>query len=282
MRIALPAAPRLAVLALAITFAPALAAQGLSYDFSTTMTHVDRKTGRDTTLPSMTAHGQFEKGMSRLDVVQSMVPGGGIMGTGTYIITNGTKRTTTFVDPAKKQYMEFDIAEMAKEAGELSQALGGMIKIEVTDVQANMESLGAGEKLEGYSTLKYRLTTSYTMNMTIIGKSSIHTVADIWIAPDLDPIMNPQGRPDLAKVAMATGPMAPLTTAIIKAYANVKPGLMLKRVSTSTNGEGAKARVTTMTMLVSNVKKGSIPASVFQVPAGYTKVEMPTVAAPAK
>jgi hypothetical protein len=28
------------------------------------------------------------------------------------------------------------------------------------------------------------------------------------------------------------------------------------------------------------VKKGSIPASVFEVPAGYTKVEMPKAPAP--
>ncbi len=62
----------------------------------------------------------------------------------------------------------------------------------------------------------------------------------------------------------------------------MKPGLQLKQVSTSTSGEGDKARTSSMTMLVSNVKKGSIPASVFQVPAGYTKVEMPKPTAPAK
>jgi hypothetical protein len=282
MRILSDRATRFAALALTMSFASALGAQGFSYDITSTSTHADRKTGRDTTVTVMNAHGQFEKGMSRLDVTQSMARGG-VMGMGTYIITNGTTHTTTFVDPAKKQYMEFDVAELTKEAGELTQALGGMMKIEVTDVHASMESLGAGEKLEGYSTLKYRLTTNYTMNMSIMGHDShtpTHTVADIWIAPDLDPIMNPQGRPDLSKVVTATGMMAPLTTAIIKAYANVKPGLMLKRVSTSTSGEGDKVRTSSMTTVVSNVKKGSIPASVFEVPAGYTKVEMPKAPAP--
>jgi len=34
-------------------------------------------------------------------------------------------------------------------------------------------------------------------------------------------------------------------------------------------------------MLITNVKKGSIPASVFQVPAGYTKVDFAAAAAAA-
>ena len=272
---------RHAALTFAMLLAPALAAQGYSYDISTTMTHTDRKTGRDTTLPMMMAHGQFEKGVSRLDVTHSMAPGG-IMGTGTYIISNSTTRMTTFVDPAKKQYMEFDIAELSKEAGDLTKALGGMMKIEITDVQVNLESQGAGEKLEGYSTLKYKLTESYTMDMSIMGhstKTPTHNTTEMWIAPDLDAIMNPTARPDLAKAAAATGMMAPLTTAIMKAYANVKPGVPLKRVSTNVSGEGDKLRTTVTTMLITNVKKGSIPASVFEVPAGYTKVDFAAAAA---
>jgi hypothetical protein len=114
------------------------------------------------------------------------------------------------------------------------------------------------------------------MDLTIMGaetKTPTHTTTDIWIAPALDALMNPSARPDVGKIAKATGPMAPLTSAIIKAYANVKPGVMMKRVSTSVSTQSGKPHTSTTTTLLSNVKKGPIPASVFDVPAGYTKVD---------
>jgi hypothetical protein len=49
---------------------------------------------------------------------------------------------------------------------------------------------------------------------------------------------------------------------------------MLKRVSTSESGEGARKRSTTVTTTITNVKKSAISASVFEVPAGYTQVEL--------
>ncbi len=72
-----------------------------------------------------------------------------------------------------------------------------------------MEALGAGEKIEGYSTLRYKLTKSYTStypSWAMTRRRASHEVADIWVAPDLDPIMSPNGRPDLAKAVQgATG-----------------------------------------------------------------------------
>jgi hypothetical protein len=198
------------------------------------------------------------------------------MSRGNYMIANSITRTVTFVDPAKHQYMELDLADLSKDAGGMGSSAPSMVTMKVADVHVSMESLGAGEKLGGYSTLKYRLTENYTMDLTIMGaetKTPTHTTTDIWIAPALDALMNPSARPDVGKIAEATGPMAPLTSAIIKAYANVKPGVMMKRVSTSVSTQSGKPHTSTTTTLLSNVKKGPIPASVFDVPAGYTKVD---------
>jgi hypothetical protein len=40
--------------------------------------------------------------------------------------------------------------------------VGGMMTTEITNVKVNLEELGPGETMDGYSTLKYRLTESYT------------------------------------------------------------------------------------------------------------------------
>jgi hypothetical protein len=47
---------------------------------------------------------------------------------------------------------------------------------------------------------------------------------------------------------------------------------VLKSVHTSESGSDGKNRTTTVTMLISNVKRTAISPSVFEVPAGYTKV----------
>lgn len=262
------------MLALAATFAvaPSTRAQGVSYDITTTGTGVDPRGGGATTRTMMAGHGQLANGISRLDFTQSMSPPGGMMGAGTYMISNTVKGTTTTVDPAKHQYMVVDLADLAKTSAALQQSMGGMMKTEITDVKVNVEDLGAGEQMEGYNTIKYRMTQSYTMKLTIMGHSSeskMQTTSNLWIAPQLDEIMNPGARPGSAA---ATGPMAALTTEITKAYAKVKKGVVLKSVHTSESGGDGKSRTTTMTMLISNVKRTAISPSVFEVPAGYTKV----------
>jgi hypothetical protein len=267
--------PRVALaIGFAIAVAPTTHAQGLSYDIKTSGTMEDPRSGTTTTRTFMNAHGQFAHGVSRLDVTESLSPGG-MMGTGTYMITNTGKGTTTMVDPAKRTYLELNPAELAKSMAGLQQAVGGMARTEVSDVSVNVEELGAGESMEGYATLKYRITESYTMSMSIMGmstRSTTHSTTDLWIAPKLDGIMNPTARP--APTA-ATGPMAELTEQLTKAYAKVRTGLMLKRVATIESERKGKTNTSTMTMIVSNVKRAPISPSVFEVPAGYTKTESP-------
>jgi hypothetical protein len=60
-----------------------------------------------------------------------------------------------------------------------------------------------------------------------------------------------------------------------KAYANIRPGVMLKSIMTSEHVTDGKKNATTMTMALSNVKRASIAASVFEVPADYAQAASP-------
>jgi Domain of unknown function (DUF4412) len=263
-------------LALVLVVAPSLSAQGLSYDLRSTMTGVDPRGGGSVTRTTMAAHGQFAGGMSRLDVTESMSPPGGMMGSGTYMITKPAKGTTTIVDPAKRQYMVLAPAELAKTAAGLQQAMGGLSKTEVSDISVNMEELGAGESIEGYSTVRYRLTQSFTMTISVMGMkrgTTSHTTSEFWIAPQLDGAMNPTARPVAATTP--TGPMAELTTRLTQAYSNVRKGVVLKAISTVESSGSGKSHTATMTMTLTNVKRTSISPSVFEVPSDYTKAASP-------
>ena len=249
-------------------------AQGLSYDILTTGTGRGRG-GETQTRTFMAAHGQFSNGTSRLDITESMSPAGGLMGAGTYMIMNTGKGTTTIVDPAKREYMELNPSEMAKSAAGLQQAVGGMVKTELSGVRVGVEDLGAGESIEGYPTIKYRVTDDYTMKMTIMGRTTQsvqHSTTDLWVSPKLDGIMNPMARP---AASATTGPMADLTAEMVKAYAKVRPGVMLKSIRTSETVTDGKTNTSTMSTTLSNVKRATISPSVFEVPADYTKAASP-------
>jgi hypothetical protein len=263
---------RITVLAAALATSGSLGAQGLSYDMSTVGSGPDRS-GTVVTRNMSTAHGQFAGGNSRIDFVQSMAPSG-MMSSGTYMITSGAKRTVTSVNPAKHEFTVIDIAELDKTASDVQAALGGMGKMEVADIKVGVEDLGPGESLDGYATYKYRLTQSFTMNMTVMGRtisSPSQSTTDIWVAPQLDGLMDPSARPP---ESLTTGPMAELTKQMMAAYGKMRKGLMLKRVTTTEGGSGAHKRSSTMTTTITNVKKAAISPSVFEVPAGYTKVDL--------
>jgi len=137
-----------------------------------------------------------------------------------------------------------------------------------------VEDLGPGEPLDGYATYKYRLTQAFTMRITVMGhtiSTPTQSTTDIWVAPQLDGLMDPSARPP---EAVSTGPMAEVTRQMVAAYGKMRKGLMLKRVSTSEGGSGERKHTSITTMTITNVKKTSISPSVFEVPAGYTKVAL--------
>ncbi len=252
--------------------APALATVGAQgYSFDVTSSGTDPRSGNAQVMG--VSHGRWEKDLTRIDIIESPARGG-MMGKGTYMIATRATGITTFVDPAKQQYYEFNSTEMAAAATELQGAMAGVAKMEAVDIHVDMEDLGAGETIEGYATWKYRLTQSYTMRMTILGHNNDtkqHTVSELWIAPALLGDLNPGSRP----AASANGMLKELTETTYKAYAKLKPGAMLRMINTSTSGDGAKARNRVTTMNLSNFRRESFSASIFQVPAGYEKIDSP-------
>lgn len=194
------------------------------------------------------------------------------MGAGSYMLVRNSSPISTIVYPAKREYLELNRDELMKDAADAQKALGGMVKPEITGVRVDMQELGAGEAIEGNATVRYHMTTDYTMSVSMMGHTTgttQHSATDLWVAPGLDGIMNPMAR----QAASATGGLtSALSEAIVKAYAKVKKGVVLKTVTTSESGpEGGRKRSSTIVMQIFNIKRASINAAVFEVPAGYTK-----------
>lgn len=261
----------LSLIAFAATHAAS--AQGLTYDTKTVSEGPGRSGGAETRV-FQAAHGQFSNGNVRLDYTESMMPTG-FMSTGHYMIMKNGGPITVFVDPAKREYAEINAAELAQAAADIQKSLGATVKTEITGVSVNVEDLGAGETIEGYATVKYRITQGYTMKMTIMGHTSESTdksVFNVWVAPQLDGAMTPMARTPAAGGAA----MAELTAQLTAAWGKIRKGVVLKSVMTMQTVASGKTTPRTMTTTVSNIKRGAISPSVFEVPAGFTKTDAMT------
>ena len=268
-----PTAPLLRRIAeltvLSLAFIVPVSAQGLSYDMKSTAQGMDPRSGSSVTRTMMAGHGQFVGGNARLDFTESAMPGG-MMGSGMYMIVKNASSISTFVDPAKKQYFELDRADLAKTATAAQQATSGLVKTDLSDLVVTSTLVGPGEPIEGYATMKYRITDAYTMTMSVMGqtsKTSSHSTTDLWVAPALSGLMNPM----MQQSGAASGPTAALTTELTKAYAKIGKGVVLRMMRTDTSMTGDKTRTTTISTEISNIKRTSISPTVFDVPTGYTK-----------
>jgi hypothetical protein len=242
-------------------------AQGLTYDMKTTMQKGTGDATSDTQI-MMSGHGKFQDGNSRMDMDESIMPNG-FMGKGTYMILKNATRDEWIVDPQKQQYFKINVDSAANFSMGSMNLLGGMVKMETSDVTAEMQPMGPGETIQGYSTLKYRLTTSFVSKTSVLWrktKSRNTTTTDIWVAPQLVGLYNP------ASAASQGGGSSEFGRKIATAYAKVGKGAAIKTVA-QTQSTGDHASAMTMTMELLNIKRTRVPSSAFEVPKAYTEID---------
>lgn len=166
------------------------------------------------------------------------------------------------IDNKKRTYTEFTVEELNQMLSKLG-GQSGPDKEKMEQMRKMMEQMGQkvsdfsvtkegpGEKIAGYATEKYRVTGPMEM--------------EIYAAPDLK---IPALYYDVMKVRAQSNPMFDMR----KLYEEMKKisGMPLKTV---TNMKMMNMEVKTTTV-VTSVDRGPIPASTFEVPAGYKQVPL--------
>ncbi len=287
MRISLRNAARFtAVASMPIVF---MAAQpvvdGMTYEF--VMKSTSRATGNKETV-TMRGRGTYAGDNAKIEIIEAGAQSGGnemFGGKGGYFIVRDGGKEMLLVNPEDKTYMKWDLANMMAGVSTAMNAVGGMVKIEISDVKIDAQDMGAGPSIQGHATRHIRMIQNYTTSAKVFGRTSktrSESTTDYYIAPNLR-IPNPFVSTEQANAMMSQFDM--FNTPEYKnqlAAANAKmpkTGAPLRWVTTvvSTDEKG-KAETMTSTMEMSNLKAGNIPASEFAIPAGYTMVEMPNMA----
>jgi len=163
------------------------ASAAVQYEFRQT-THSDLQS-----MPAldMTGRGVIDGSRSRVD----FLAGTGYP-IGTYVITTDGSKTLTFVDPAKKTYVDVNAAGVAS-------ALGSA-RISISNKKVTMTQLEDHPVLAGLPTDHYRLTIKYDITVafgTIPLTQTVNEIIDKWVTQALGEV----GETFLGSGAVHTG-----------------------------------------------------------------------------
>jgi hypothetical protein len=145
--------------------------------------------------------------------------------------------------------------------------MGGMVKMDVSDVKVENLLEDDGGTVAGVSTTHYRFKTNYTMAMKVAfmnNVSHVEIVEDMWSTTALAD----------AGVGLTQGRGFKLGNEgfdkLIEAEKSKMRGFPVKVVSVTTSETKGKVDRRTMTLQVSDLKTGvAVPDSAFTVPSGY-------------
>ncbi|HJQ11949.1 MAG TPA: hypothetical protein VJ840_13050 [Gemmatimonadaceae bacterium] len=193
-------------------------------------------------------------------------------GTMSMILTDSGK-TVTYLDTKGSRYIRMRPADMLAQ----SQQMG--VKMDMTNITATVDSLGAGPAVLGHPTTHYRLGTGLTMNINAMGQQqtvTIATTSDYYFATDIKGAVNPFSSFSGADMASAlTGSNKEFADKMKAAQAKLPKATPLRATSSATmTVSGMPPRVTTTDALVTGVQWVAADPKVFEVPASYKPLDM--------
>jgi len=227
--------------------------------------------GRAADAANAVVKASIDQGHAKMEWEETNNP---MFGKGTYMLVN-EKGEMVFVNTDKRTYSKFDLTAMMEG---MEQGMGAMskmgFKMEVKDPKIEKTLEEPGGQMVGYPTTHYRWHTTYTMVMTMMGgmkrEFPSDTTEDVWTTTGIEiPAVAVK-----AFTGLGQGPMMGELRKITELAKAKMTGFPLKRVVTSSGKGGRGGGPTTITSVVTDIQKVSIPASTFAIPAGYTETDM--------
>jgi len=195
---------------------------------------------------------------------------------GTYILSKDGGKTLFLVNPKEKTYAEWSLQGMLGTVGAVMNGMGPLLKVQFNDLKSTKGAEEDGGLVVGVPTRHYKSRTSYSMTIKVLGMGNTTNVVsdqDVWATTKLtDPGLGVWLRAEPPRTGNAE------FDKLIAAQTGHYDGFPLKMVtvSTSTPQKGNKGATTSRTTVeVTELdKNANIPASTFEIPAGYKETEM--------
>jgi hypothetical protein len=259
--------------------ASALPTGGTSYEFIVRSTST--QTGNKESV-MMRGRGTFAGDDAKIEITET---GGAAAannpfgGKGSYFLVVDGGKKMLLVDPSQKTYLEWDMQSMMAGMAKMVNALGGLVKMEMSDVKIDAQDMGPGEKVQGYQTKHVRMTQNYTVTAKLFGKTSksrSETTIDYYFAPALKALVNPFVQNSQAWAnSLDMFNNAEYKSQMAAAQSKVQGVPVKTVVSTVSTDEKGKQQTSVVTTEMVNFKKVDVPSETFAIPTGYKMVQMP-------
>ncbi|HEV7784472.1 MAG TPA: hypothetical protein VGQ28_03990, partial [Thermoanaerobaculia bacterium] len=194
---------------------------------------------------------------------------------GTYLLTKDGGKTLYLVNPEDKTYGVMDLSAMLGAMGTVMNGMGPLLKIQFSEPKVEKILDEDGGKVAGVAAHHTKYRTSYTTTVKVLGmgrSSAVVTEQDFWTTTKLvDPGMGVWLRAEPPRTGNAD------FDRLISAEKYKLQGYPLKTVTVTTNTDSKSGKVNTThsTMEVTELETGaSVPASSFEIPAGYKEAQM--------
>jgi hypothetical protein len=196
------------------------------------------------------------------------------------MIVSDSGRTITYLDAKNSQYMNFRPGDMLAQAQEV-----GGVKMEVSGTEARVDNLGAGPTILGHPTMHYRMITGMTMTITAMGQQQqsvkIASTTSHYFPTDIKSAFNPFASMTGTDMAnMFGGSSKEFAQKLKAAEAKLPKAPPLRTSTTATITTQGVTRVTKSNTEVTSVQWVNADPKVFEIPAGYTAVELPKIEGP--
>jgi hypothetical protein len=207
--------------------------------------------------------GTAADGLGRLDII------GGTdaknFPAGSYVLVSDTSGAATMVLTAEKT-----IRPMLSGA-----RLGGLVELytprgQLSDVTVRLDDLGPGEAVDGHPTRRYRITSAFTLTVTIKGKAApgrSHRVLELWQAQL--PVRIPNPFAGLGGDDSTPDPLQELNAKVREVGMRL-PGVTIRSQAKATlSAAGVAFTNQLVTTLVSEIRDAEVDKRTLEMPAGY-------------
>ncbi|HYD52668.1 MAG TPA: hypothetical protein VEA99_08575 [Gemmatimonadaceae bacterium] len=205
---------------------------------------------------------------------------------GSYTIVNTKERWAAMVMTGAKQYVHI---KFDSTAGIVMQAAA--MNSYVTDIEVTPAAMGAGGTVNGQSTRRYRITTTFKTADDSREKTkmrSVRLVEEFWVADQLKDVPDPrelfarafggktnaggQQMPQMQAGGLGAG--GELMRKRSEAQLKLFKGMPVRTRWTSTEEFEGKTEETSGQTDITDIVRADMSPADFQVPEGYTKLDM--------
>jgi hypothetical protein len=186
-------------------------------------------------------------------------------GHGAYYLVRRGDSTITVVSPAQKKYFELPGDQAAE------QSLGKLLHMQLSNVTIGVERIQPDTGVQEMQAHHWRITDTYTQKVSVLlisATSHVQWVMDYYMAPDfkddIDPFVHVGG------ILTYVGSQE-YRTKMQAALAQMEPGVPILSVERMTSTDNRGAGQSVLVSRVTNISRDTVPASVFAIPADYTK-----------